>query len=124
MTELLATIRIALRALARNKLRSGLTMLGIIIGVGAVIAMVALGQGAQEQVQQQIAALGSNMLFVGSGTMNRGGVRLGMGNTQTLVSDDVRAIARECPAVVMAAYGRGTGVQGSLSTDQLSTKAS
>ena len=75
--ELMATIRIALRAIARNKLRSCLTSLGIIIGVGAVIAMVALGQGAQHQVQQQIAAMGSNVLFVGSGTMNRGGVRLG-----------------------------------------------
>jgi len=111
MTEILATIRIALRALARNKLRSGLTMLGIIIGVGAVIAMVALGQGAQEQVQQQIAALGSNMLFVMSGNMNRGGVRLGMGNTQNLVAADEEAIVRECPAVAMAAPGSGSGVQ-------------
>ncbi len=102
MTEILATIRIALRALARNKLRSGLTMLGIIIGVGAVIAMVALGQGAQEQVQQQIAALGSNMLFVSSGNFNRGGVHLGAGNTQSLVSADVDAI-------VSGVSGRGYG---------------
>src|ERR1044071_1805508 len=111
MTELLATIRIAGRALARNKLRSALTMLGIIIGVAAVIAMVALGQGAREQVQKQIAALGSNMLFVGSGTMNRGGVHLGMGNTQSLVLEDVRAIERECPAVALAAPGTGTSAQ-------------
>ena len=66
--DLMQIIRIAMRALARNKLRSSLTMLGIIIGVGAVIAMVSVGQGAQEQAQQQIAAMGSNMLFVGAGT--------------------------------------------------------
>src|SRR5437588_12080177 len=91
MEELIATIRLALRALARNKMRSTLTMLGIIIGVGAVIAMVALGQGAQEQVQQQIASMGSNMLFVGAGSMNRGGLRMGWGNTQTLTRDYVYA---------------------------------
>jgi putative ABC transport system permease protein len=123
MTEILATIRIALRALARNKMRSGLTMLGIIIGVGAVIAMVALGQGAQEQVQQQIAALGSNMLFVSSGNFNRGGVRLGAGNTQTLVSADVDAIERECPAVSMAAPGSANGVQVVFGNDNWGTSA-
>lgn len=122
MTEFIATIRLALRALARNKLRSGLTMLGIIIGVGAVIAMVALGQGAQQQVQQQIAALGSNMLFVGAGTMNRGGVHLGMGNTQTLVRSDVEAIVRECPAVAMAAPGTGAGVQTVFGNDNWGTR--
>ena len=74
--DLLAIIRIALRALARNKMRSSLTMLGIIIGVGAVIAMVGVGQGAQEAVQQQIAAMGSNVLMVGSGTINRGALTL------------------------------------------------
>jgi putative ABC transport system permease protein len=120
--EILATIRIALRALARNKLRSTLTMLGIIIGVGAVIAMVALGQGAQEQVQKQIAALGSNMLFVGSGTMNRGGLRMGNGNTQTLVNDDVQAIMRECPAVSLAAPGSGTGAQVVFGNDNWGTR--
>ena len=87
--DLLAIIRIAMRALARNKLRSALTMLGIIIGVGAVIAMVSVGQGAQEQAQQQIAAMGSNMLFVQSGTVNRGGMRMGWGATKTLVYDDM-----------------------------------
>src|SRR5256885_8619829 len=84
--DLLAIIRIAMRALARNKLRSALTMLGIIIGVGAVIAMVSVGQGAQEQAQQQIAAMGSNMLFVQSGTVNRGGMRMGWGATKTFFS--------------------------------------
>jgi putative ABC transport system permease protein len=122
LKDFLATIRIALRALARNKLRSGLTMLGIIIGVGAVIAMVALGQGAQEQVQKQIAALGSNMLFVGAGTMNRGGVHLGMGNTQTLVEGDVEAIVRECPSVALAAPGAGAGVQTVFGNDNWGTR--
>lgn len=122
MEELIATIRLALRALARNKMRSTLTMLGIIIGVGAVIAMVALGQGAQEQVQQQIAAMGSNMLFVGSGSMNKGGLRMGWGNTQTLVMGDVQAIMRECPAVALAAPGAGTGAQVVFGNDNWGTR--
>ena len=109
--EFLATIRIALRALARNKLRSVLTMLGIIIGVGAVIAMVALGQGAQQQVQQRIAAMGSNLLYVGSGTINKGGVHLGTGATKTLIYDDYTAIKRESPAVAEAAPGAGASAQ-------------
>src|SRR5260370_30580809 len=109
--ELMATIRIALRAIARNKMRSCLTSLGIIIGVGAVIAMVALGQGYKQQVQQQIAAMGSNVLYVGAGTMNKGGVRLGWGNTKTLLYDDVVAIRRECPAVATVAAGTGASAQ-------------
>ena len=109
--EFLATIRIALRALARNKLRSVLTMLGIIIGVGAVIAMVALGQGAQQQVQERIAAMGSNLLYVGSGTINKSGVHLGTGATKTLIYDDYTAIKRECPAVTEAAPGAGASAQ-------------
>src|SRR5438270_12789400 len=92
-------IRIAMRALARNKLRSSLTMLGIIIGVGAVIAMVSVGQGAQEQAQQQIAAMGSNMLFVGAVTVTRGGMHMGGGATKTLLNVAMPAILRECPAV-------------------------
>ena len=71
--ELLSILRIAWRALSRNKLRSGLTMLGVIIGVAAVIAMVGVGQGASLAVQQQIAAMGSNVVFVGSGTVNGSG---------------------------------------------------
>jgi len=122
LSEFLATIRLALRALARNKLRSGLTMLGIIIGVGAVIAMVALGQGAREQVQQQIAAMGSNMLFVSAGSMNRAGISMGWGNTQTLVQADVEAIARECPSVALAAPGSATGVQAVFSNDNWGTR--
>ncbi|MBS1849513.1 MAG: ABC transporter permease, partial [Acidobacteria bacterium] len=109
--DILAIIRIALRALARNKLRSSLTMLGIIIGVGAVIAMVSVGQGAQQQAQQQIAAMGSNMLFVQSGTISRNGQRMGWGATKTLVYDDMLAILRECAAVKAATPGSQTNAQ-------------
>src|SRR5438128_5010122 len=100
--DLMQIIRIAMRALARNKLRSSLTMLGIIIGVGAVIAMVSVGQGAQKQAQEQIASMGSNMLFVQSGTVNRGGMRMGWGATKTLVYDDMLSIKREIPRVKAA----------------------
>jgi putative ABC transport system permease protein len=109
--DFLSILRIALRALARNKMRSALTMLGIIIGVAAVIAMVGVGQGAQKQVQDQIAAMGSNMLFVGSGTVTRGGMHMGWGSTKTLVMDDVSAILRECRAVKEAAPGSTTSAQ-------------
>jgi putative ABC transport system permease protein len=122
--DLLATLRIAMRALARNKMRSSLTMLGIIIGVGAVIAMVGLGQGAQEQVQAQIAAMGSNMLFVGSGTVNRGGLRMGWGATKTLVYDDMLAILRECPAVTTAAPGTQATAQVVYGNDNWFTRIS
>ncbi len=88
-----------MRALARNKMRSSLTMLGIIIGVGAVIATVGLGQGARQAVQNQIAAMGSNILFVGSGSVNRGGQRTGFGGTKTLVMGDLDAILKEIPLV-------------------------
>jgi putative ABC transport system permease protein len=109
--DLVAILRIAVRALARNKLRSSLTMLGVIIGVGAVIAMVGVGQGASKQVQDQIAAMGSNMLFVSSGTVNRGGLRLGWGQTKTLIYDDMKAILQESPAVKTAAPGGQTSAK-------------
>src|SRR5512138_455549 len=119
--DVMAIIRIAMRALARNKMRSGLTMLGIIIGVGAVIAMVGIGQGAQEQVQAQINAMGSNVLFVASRTVNRGGMRMGWGATKTLVYDDMTAIMRECPAVALAAPGSQTTAQVVFGNDNWST---
>jgi putative ABC transport system permease protein len=109
--DLLSILRIAIRALSRNKMRSALTMLGIIIGVGAVIAMVGVGQGASQQVQDQISAMGSNMLFVSSGTVNRGGLRLGWGQTKTLVYDDMKAIVQQAPAVKEAAPGSQTTAQ-------------
>jgi putative ABC transport system permease protein len=99
MMFLLTIVRVALKALGVNKLRSILTMLGIIIGVGAVIAMVSIGQGAQATISAQIAGAGSNMLFVTAGSYNRGGVRSGAGTSSTLTVEDYQAIARECPAV-------------------------
>ena len=109
--DFLSILKIAMRALARNKMRSSLTMLGIIIGVAAVIAMVGVGQGAQKQVQDQIAAMGSNMLFVSSGTVTRGGMRMGWGATKTLIMDDMYAIEREVPTVKEAAPGSMTSAQ-------------
>jgi len=120
--DLLSTILTALRALARNKMRSTLTMLGIIIGVGAVIALVGIGQGADETVQRQIANLGSNMLFVSSGSMNLGGLRLGWGATKTLVREDVTAMLKECPAVAAAAPGTQTSAQVVYENDNWGTR--
>jgi putative ABC transport system permease protein len=109
--ELSAAFLLALRALKRNKMRSGLTMLGMIIGVGAVIAVIGIGQGAAAKAQEELAALGSNMLFVGSGSLNRYGLNVGSGQTKTLVLADARAIVRECPSVSLAAPGTATGQQ-------------
>jgi putative ABC transport system permease protein len=102
--NVLVIFRIAFRALARNKMRSALTMLGIVIGVSAVIAMVSIGQGAQASVQAQIASVGTNLLFVGAGSQNVGGVRSGTGatNSNTLTVEDIEAIRREVPTVAMA----------------------
>jgi len=97
------TLRLALRALARNKLRSSLTMLGIIIGVGAVIATVSIGQGAQFVIQQGIEAMGTNAVFIGAGSNRPGGTRMGYFGTRTLVLDDMKAILREVPIIRDAA---------------------
>jgi putative ABC transport system permease protein len=98
----LMTLRIALRALARNKLRAFLTMLGIIIGVGAVIAMVAIGAGAKSTIRSQIASLGTNVLIVLPGSNVQGGVRAGSGNVNTLIDADARAMTRELRSVAYA----------------------
>ena len=100
--NLFLTFKVALRALARNKMRSMLTMLGIIIGVGAVIAMVGIGQGASASIQAQIANLGNNLLIIQPGSANTAGIRGGAGSNTTLTADDVDAIARECPSVKAA----------------------
>jgi len=106
----LATLRIALNALRINKLRSALTMLGIIIGVAAVIIMIAIGHGAQARVEEQIKSLGSNLMIMLSGSTTAGGVRLGSGAQQRLSEDDGAAIMREVPEVqVVAPTVRGTG---------------
>jgi putative ABC transport system permease protein len=96
-------IRVAFRALVRNKMRAALTMLGIIIGVSAVIARVSIGQGASASVQAQIESIGTNLLFVSAGAQNVGGVRSGTGDTgtNTLTVDDLEAIKREVPSVSM-----------------------
>jgi len=94
---------IALQALRVNKLRSVLTMLGIVIGVAAVIAMIAIGGGAQQRVQEQIASLGSNLLIVIPGSVIQSGARLGLGNAQTLTESDYKAIQMEIPEVQVAA---------------------
>jgi len=92
-------LRIAFDALLRNKMRSLLTMLGIIIGVGAVIAMVAIGQGAQVSIEAQISSLGSNILIVFPGSMTRSGVMGGAGTGTTLTEEDQQAVKEQCPAV-------------------------
>ena len=102
-----ALLKVALRALAVNKLRSALTMLGIIIGVAAVIVMVAVGAGAQARVEEQIRALGSNLLLILSGARTQSGVRLGTGSIYTLSEDDAIAINREIPDALAAPALRG-----------------
>jgi putative ABC transport system permease protein len=107
----LAGARIALRALRVNKLRSALTMLGIVIGVGAVITMVAVGAGAQARVAEQIQSLGANLIIIWPGTVNQGGVRLGAGAQATLSEDDALAIERDIPLVEMVAPAVRGGAQ-------------
>jgi putative ABC transport system permease protein len=106
----LVSIRIALRALRVNALRSTLTMLGIIIGVAAVIVMIAIGAGAQARVEEQIKALGANLILLLPGSVTAGGVRMGAGSRNTLTEDDAFAIQREIVEVEAAAPQlRGTG---------------
>jgi len=107
----IAALRLALRALATNLLRSVLTMLGIIIGVAAVITMIAVGSGAQERVAEQMQSLGSNIMLVMPGTQTAGGARLGAQTGQNLTEDDAAAIAREVPEVQVAAPTSRTTVQ-------------
>jgi len=109
--KVIASMQIAFRALLINKLRSALTMLGIIIGVAAVIAMVAIGSGAQVRIQEQIASIGSNIIIVLSGSLSSSGVRMGSGFAQTLTEDDAKALARDCPAIQAAAPSSRGGAQ-------------
>jgi len=99
----LASLLVALRALRVNLLRSALTMLGIVIGVAAVITMVAVGEGAQERVREQIRSLGSNIIVILSGAVTQGGARLGFGSQLTITEDDAYAVAREIETVQAAA---------------------
>ena len=107
----LAAVRSAFRALAANTLRSILTMLGIIIGVAAVITMIAVGRGATDRVQEQMKGLGSNIMLVMPGGLTAGGVRLGASTGQGLSEDDANAIARDVPEVQVAAPSMRTGAQ-------------
>jgi len=107
--------RIAVRALRVNKLRSVLTMLGIIIGVGAVITMVGVGAGAQARVAEEIRSLGSNLIIVLAGTVTSGGVRLGTGSKVSITEEDAWSIQREVPSVQVAA----PSVQGKAQDGQI-----
>ncbi len=109
--RILATIKIAMRALRRNKLRTALTMLGIIIGVGAVIAMVGIGNGAKAQVQARIAALGQNVILIFSGSINRSGVFSGFGGAGTLTVEDALAIQNEVSGVAAVSPEARSGGQ-------------
>jgi len=103
MIDLIWTLKIAVRALQANKMRSALTMLGVIIGVGAVIAMLAVGTGASQRISNQIQSIGSNLLIILPGSTTSGGVRMGAGTQPTLTLGDAEAIKKECPAVAYAA---------------------
>jgi putative ABC transport system permease protein len=120
---LFSVVRIALEELVAHKGRSVLTMLGIVVGVAAVIAMVSLGQGAQQQVQQQIASMGTNMLIVQAGSQNSGGIRSGAGTTTTLTPDDAQAILRDAPAAGAVSPSAGASVTLVFGNQNWSTRA-
>src|SRR5258705_11673794 len=99
------TFRIAFKALSRNKMRTGLTMLGMIIGVSAVITLVAMGNGAQSAIEDQIKGAGTNMITVNAGNASQGGVRGGSGTSSSLTIDDSEAIRKEISGVHYRAPG-------------------
>jgi putative ABC transport system permease protein len=108
--SILMTFRIALKALNRNKMRTILTMLGMIIGVGAVITMVALGRGAQATIEEQVKSAGTNLINVNAGNFQQGGVRQGQGMSTTLTAEDATAL-REVPGVQYVAPGVNSRAQ-------------
>lgn len=129
MINIPSTIRISFRALRVNKMRSALTMLGIIIGVGAVITMLAVGTGARQRIGEQMASIGSNLIMIVPGATTAGGVRMGAGTQPTLSMGDAEAIQKESPAVLYVApilsgvaqvvYGNqnwSTGITGTTTT--------
>ena len=103
--SVLMVLRVALKALGRNKMRTGLTMLGMIIGVAAVITMVALGRGAQQEIETQIRSAGTNMIMVRAGNFRRGGISMGMGQSPRLKAQDVDAIRERVPDAQYLAAG-------------------
>ena len=102
MKRLLPTVRIAFRALQVNRVRSALTMLGIVIGVAAVIATIAVGTGATQRIEQQIASIGSNVIIILPGSITASGVRLGTGIAITLSEADARELTSQCPDIAAA----------------------
>ena len=122
MIRIWATIKIALRALRRNKLRTLLTMLGMIIGVAAVIAMVGIGNGAKAQIEAQIASMGQNVILVFSGSFTRGGVRSGWAGAGTLTIEDAQAIQREIPGVTIISPEVQSGAQITAGNQNWSTR--
>jgi len=109
--NMIALSRIALKALDRNKLRSGLALLGVAIGIGAVVAMVAIGEGATSRVRKAIASLGANMIWIEAGSVNRAGVRTGFSGTKTLVLADAEAIKSQLWLVTNVSPHVDTSVQ-------------
>jgi putative ABC transport system permease protein len=103
MKRMLSAMRIAFRALEVNKVRSSLTMLGIVIGVAAVIATVAVGSGATQRIQQQIASIGSNLVIIIPGSLTASGLRMGTGNVVTLSETDAKELIAQCPDIAVAA---------------------
>jgi len=122
MMRLLMILRVALKALNRNKMRTALTMLGMIIGVAAVIAMVALGKGAQSSIETQIKSAGTNVINVYAGNFMSGGVRMGSGASNTLTVDDANAIRNEVPGVQYLAIGVNTRGQAIAGNQNWSTR--
>lgn len=122
MKRIFATLKIAARALRRNKLRTLLTMLGMIIGVGAVIAMVSIGNGAKSQIENQIASMGKNVVLVWSGSMTRSGIHTGWGGAGTLTIEDAEAIRREIPGVVAVSPEIQSGAQIAAGNQNWSTR--
>jgi putative ABC transport system permease protein len=113
--SLIDSLRVALTALVANRLRAALTMLGIVIGVGSVISLMAVGQGSQQAVSDRIAGLGSNLLFIQPGSTSQGGLQGGIGSAQTLSSEDANAIISDVPNVVDAVSELQVGGQLSAS---------
>ena len=109
--RLQGTAELAVQALAANKIRTALTMLGVVIGVGAVVTMMAVGAGARSRVEAQIQSLGSNLIIVLSGSITTSGVRLGSGSQLTVTEDDARAMEREIASVQVAAPSVRGGIQ-------------
>jgi putative ABC transport system permease protein len=111
MKRLIWTMRIALRALKVNKLRSALTMLGIVIGVAAVIATAAIGSGAKQRIQEQIASIGSNVIIILPGSLTSSGLRMGTGNAITLSESDARELPVQCQDIALAVPAVRGGAQ-------------